>query len=361
MKKIERNIGLDLVRSLAIVFVLLIHAIGFSPDGYSMALMGIEGFSRIFLRRICYTCVPLFLILSGYLNVKKVQAISTWKRAMPHLVGNYVLWSMLILVFEFLCANEVEWISILNIFNYTIPRAWYMNLYFGLLILMPFINKCWNNAELKEKRILLFALFFMTIVSKYLQQNSWEWFEGQSYLVLVSSYFKDASYIFYYLFGAYIREHPINIKKCWLTLSLLAIFIMHTGYYYVVGRGGYYNDIPGATAFWYDNPILAIESILLFSVIYDVKVKGTLLSRIITIISKCSFDMYLVSYIWDMIAYKKLFHLYWEKTYFVVLFICFAFSFTGSVMCACTKEAVFGVTRKMLCTFKNRMSGRMDV
>lgn len=50
-----RSIGLDIVRAMAIVFVLGIHAIGFSACG---TITGFGGFILIYLRRIFYACVP---------------------------------------------------------------------------------------------------------------------------------------------------------------------------------------------------------------------------------------------------------------------------------------------------------------
>ena len=71
----KRFIGLDLVRVCAILFVILHHSVT------NLGLMGGDLYSKewalsLFLRELTYSCVPLFLILSGYLQKNKKLSFS---------------------------------------------------------------------------------------------------------------------------------------------------------------------------------------------------------------------------------------------------------------------------------------------
>lgn len=233
-----RLLGLDITRSIAISLVLLIHAMGLSIDGYSMPLVGIDGFIRIYLRRLSFSCVPLFLMLSGFLNVHKTDCLKLWRKSFPHIALSYLFWGIWTILFGVLCLGEVFSLdSVINIFTYSLPRAWYINMYMGFLVLMPFVNICWVNMQKREKKILLTALFLISFVSKYIFSLSMKWLPSNP-LMLISNYFFNAYYIFYYLVGAYVHDHPVCIKKVHIAVLWQFILCVHTGYYYLMSGGG---------------------------------------------------------------------------------------------------------------------------
>lgn len=341
----KRNFGLDFTRFIAISLTILIHTIGLSIDGYSIPLLKFDGFFRIYLRRIAFSCVPLFLMLSGFLNSHKTDPIKMWKKNFFHIVLSYLFWAILIILFNIFCLRESFSInSIINIFTYSLPRTWYINMYMGLLVLIPFINKGWVHMDQKEKKLLLAVLFLISIASKYISTISANLFPTNP-LLLISNYFFNTFYIFYYLIGAYIRDCPTHIRKIPLAALWQLILCVHTWYYFYMMGGGYYNDFSQAQEFWYDNPFLAIESILMFLLFYDVKCEIKMVRKFISAIAFVSFDMYLVSYIFDMTAYKHLFPLYYKLSYYVVLCVCFTFSFLGSFFVSYLKNYVTDIIK----------------
>ena len=110
--------SIDFIRTLAILLVITIHALGFSPAGYSFTIDGFNDWALLLLRRLCYICVPLFLLMSGYLNYKK-NTIHDVLKQLPNLVLTYLFWMIVIIVFETKYLGfEFNSKSILNIFNY---------------------------------------------------------------------------------------------------------------------------------------------------------------------------------------------------------------------------------------------------
>lgn len=347
----ERNYGLDLVRALAISFVILIHAIGFSPAGYMSVIDGPFDFIRIFIQRICYTCVPLFVILSGYLNKQKEDPMFMYKKSGPRLIITYFFWEIIITLLNIICWGEsFSKYTITKLFSYSVDsgRSWYMNMYFGLFLLMPFLNRGWNILGKVEKKCVLVILFLLSFASKYIQMLSSMYFAGDGQIVLVSDYYYGCAFIFYYLVGAYIADYHVQMKKRNCLVALLLVLTVHTAYYFIMGYGGVFNDIPNATSFWYDNPILAVEAIMLFILMYDFKGTESRINHMVENISKQSFDMYLCSFIFDMIIYHKLFKIYDRIPILLGIFICAFLSFVISYFAADLKNRVFRVVRYIL-------------
>lgn len=340
----HRNIGVDVVRTMAIVFVLGVHAIGFSP---SVKIHGFGDFILIFLRRVFMTCVPLFMILSGYLNSQKTDSIKLYKKQLPRLIFTYLFWGSISLIFNVTYFQQQFGIkSIVSLFNFTVQdRAWYMNMYFGMFLLMPFINACWHNITKREKLNLLIVLFLVSAVSKYIWNISNMISSGENCIVFISQYLWNTIYIFYYLIGAYVAEYSVPFKKKTIFIFLQILLLLHTLYYFVEGYGLFYHEITAVRSFWYDNPFLAIEAICLFACFYNFKIENNIIRKIISTIAMVSFDMYLVSYIFDNIVNRKLIILYQNPKigFGIALAACFGISFLFSFLAAFLKSLLFKV------------------
>ena len=71
--KVEKNkkiIGLDIIRVIAVISVLCVHFF-LNTKYYQTSINGIGMKLQYIVRNIFMICVPLFIILTGYLNKKK--------------------------------------------------------------------------------------------------------------------------------------------------------------------------------------------------------------------------------------------------------------------------------------------------
>ena len=66
----KRKYGLDLVRVLAVILVITVHFFK-NTLYYSTPIAGKNMHIQAIIRNFCMSCVPLFMILTGYLNNKK--------------------------------------------------------------------------------------------------------------------------------------------------------------------------------------------------------------------------------------------------------------------------------------------------
>lgn len=68
--KRDRNYGLDILRVIAIISVLSVHFF-LNTKYYIVSKNGIGMKAQFVIRNIFMICVPLFILLTGYLNNKK--------------------------------------------------------------------------------------------------------------------------------------------------------------------------------------------------------------------------------------------------------------------------------------------------
>ena len=66
----KRKDGLDVIRILATIFVFTVHFF-LKTNYYNVSLDGISLKLQSIIRNFCMSCVPLFIMLTGFLNQNK--------------------------------------------------------------------------------------------------------------------------------------------------------------------------------------------------------------------------------------------------------------------------------------------------
>ena len=66
----SRNSGIDIVKSIAIIFVICVHFF-LNTKFYETNILGSNMFLQVIIRWLTFICVPLFLITTGFLQAKK--------------------------------------------------------------------------------------------------------------------------------------------------------------------------------------------------------------------------------------------------------------------------------------------------
>lgn len=153
---LEKSCSLDFIRTMAILFVIFVHGLGYSGF-YSESISGISMLVSEILRCLFITCVPLFLLLTGYLNNHKASKEHYLK--LLRVIFIYVLCGIIsqsaLLVFDHNSLKK----AFISFFDFSAcPYAWYIEMYVGLYLLIPFLNILWDHCTLKEQKILLLCL-----------------------------------------------------------------------------------------------------------------------------------------------------------------------------------------------------------
>ena len=295
----ERNLNLDLIRCLAIFSVFSIHFISHSGF-YELEMTGFKSFIIIFFRILFMICVPLFLLLTGYLMNKKS-------------LNKKYYFGIVKVIFIFLCAklfylivdgfyfHEIDrpLTIFLHIFSYSDSvyndYSWYVNMYFGLFALIPFLNLIYNNLKTKKhKQILLATLILLTLLPTL----------NFKQLTIFPNWWVNIYPLTYYFTGAYIKEFGFNIKKSYTLLILFLTNFLNSICYFIL----FYNKQILFMSFnEYYGLVTFIIAIFMFGFILNLNLSrlSQNLKNIVIEISKLSFGMYLFSFIVDKVLYDK--------------------------------------------------------
>lgn len=204
----SRLSGLDLIRSCAILFVIAGHFsmnTGFQSAIFEGPSMFIQGTAKFFFGM----GVPLFLLLTGYLNSKKE---ATWRyyKGGIRVVASYLLFSIMTILFrKYYLGGEYSWLEWgLQIFSFSaIPYGWYIEMWIGLFLLTPFLNILYHHIpDKKQKLVLLGSLFLMTALPNLMNRYG---------MHLVPGFWAACFPLFFYFAGSYIREYRPGISKIW--------------------------------------------------------------------------------------------------------------------------------------------------
>ena len=166
----QRDIGLDLTRILAFLAVPSVHFF-LNSTYYDTAIVGPRMALMTVMRTAFMVCVPLYMLLSGYLSAGKHIPLTRsgllgyYKKLLPIFL-TYALSTGVILLYRVLWLGEEQTIrsAVKNLLSFQ-QYSWYMNMYFGLLLLTPFLNALWQSlATPTARRALLAVLLVLTVL-----------------------------------------------------------------------------------------------------------------------------------------------------------------------------------------------------
>lgn len=307
----KRLSGIDAVRTAAILFVIVLHAITLSGvlDGartwqWSLAL---------YARQLTTAAVPLFLMLSGYLQRKKSFTLSYYKGILPLYLSYFVISALCMAAYAVSGAingnMDLTFVTaVYKILNFSANGyAWYFEMYLGLFLLIPFLNMAYNCIATKRgKQILIGSLVFLTILPDTIAGFS-PYYDGSGSTVALNifpDFFKAMYPITFYYIGSFIAEYKPRLSRVKRILGVLLVPLLPTVLIalYTHLRGGYA---------WYllngfQTITVLFTALAVFLALYDLEIKNSVAQKALSQIALCAFEMYLLSYLWDNLLYSIL-------------------------------------------------------
>lgn len=310
----KRDLRLDLIRAIAVFCVLSVHFF-LNNYFYDTVVAGKRMYVMSLMRTAFCVCVPLFLLLTGYLCCHKTLT-RKYYGGIRHTLELYFLISVECLLFaRFYLKEDYPLLKMLLRIPdfYACTYAWYIEMYIGLFLLIPFLNILWNNLYTQRKKKLLVAtcLILTTLPSvtnniDFMTPTFWSrpstatWFYP-----LLPDWWISFYPVTYYFIGAYIREYDIRIPMG-KNLALLLLCIV------LFGNFNYYWNYDSTFAWssfnaWYGYQNV-IDSVLVFLLILhlDLSHCPKPIAVIITRVSQLSLGIYLASSISDKLVYPIL-------------------------------------------------------
>ena len=339
LKKLDRrNPAMDITRIVSVLLVISVHF--FLYNGfYSEPMKGPEMFVMCVMRTFFSACVPMFMLLSGYLMCNK-QLNKKYFFGISKTLVTYLLAGAACIIYRAVHLHTVYDFKkvVYDFLNFSAAQyAWYIEMYIGLFLLIPFLNILYNKLETeRNKQILVLVMIVLTVLPTLLnifKLDTPSWWgnptSSDEFTKVVPAWWIGFYPVTYYFTGCYLREYGLRFKTrtvaILLVLTTLAFSIFNFWRSYGTGfKTGLY-------AYWYGfQPY--VTSVLLFDLLR--RIKGEKMTRstkfVLWKLSDLCLSIYLVSFIFDSYLYpflnKKIAvmtdRLYWFVPMVVSVFIC---------------------------------------
>ncbi|MGI6106884.1 MAG: acyltransferase [Lachnospiraceae bacterium] len=297
----RRLFGLDCVRIMALCLLFWLHF--FLRNGfYSRQVAGPAMIAAAAVRCICLTCVPLFLMLTGCLKCGK-EYKKGYYHSLPVIIISWVIISFICLFYDVRIAGQHKsaYAWAVDFFSFDLANySWYVNMYIGLDLMSPFINKLWNALENKKSRAaLLIVMISITFLPTTL--NSFK-FDGETAMHLLPGFWVNLWFITYYLIGCWIRTYQPTVRR----IPAIAVSIALGFFAAVVDSrtGGAETKFYDGYTMTYSHLVTAASAVLLFLAVYRIRTKSSVLKFMAKHISAVSLEMYLISCVFDQKIYR---------------------------------------------------------
>ena len=310
----NRNSALDITRIAALFCVISVHF--FLNNGYyNEPMLGGRMYIMTTMRTGFMVCVPLFLMLTGYLMNRKSLSVKYY-RGIIKTLGIYLLASAACAVYKiFVLKTKLSLdLTLWGVLGFkTANYSWYIEMYIGLFLLIPFINLIWNNLSSQKAKLALIITFVcltsLPTMTNIYNFESLEWWKtpylSTEYRQIIPDWWTRLYPLTYYFLGAYLREFPLKLRQ-WQKLAIyFGCVIVFGAFNFYRSWGGFfawvvYND-------WHGLPNV-IMTFFLFSFLSSINTERypVWLKRVLMILSDWCLGGYLVSYIFDNLFYAEL-------------------------------------------------------
>ena len=309
----ERSCNLDLIRIFAFLCVIAVHAF-MNCEFYDLSVAGVGMLVATCLRNFFMICVPLFLLLSGYLMKDKTPCRAYYFKLI-RILGIYLLASILCGAYKLIYDGENFSFSdaVSGLFDFvTAGYSWYIEMYIGLFLMIPYLNKMYRGGSQRSKKLLVLTFLFLTALPS--MANIWRfsdpsWWlrpsENREYQGLVPVYWQALYPVTFYFIGNYLREYPLKLKPLTGLLLLIGVSAVSGLFTFYRGYGGYFY---GGTWSSYQSVFVTVQSVLVFHVInsLDLHFIGRKARKLIGRLSLWTLGGYLCSEIFDSAVYPIL-------------------------------------------------------
>lgn len=301
----KRVLGLDIVRCVAIWFVISVHFF-VNSDFYVTEVNGAGMYVLSIFRWLFFTCIALFLLLTGYLN-DNTKFDRKYFYKLFKVLFSYVIVAVVSLIFKSIYLDsDISFVSgVISIFDFSATGyTWYVEMYVGLFLLIPFLNGLYKHLRTKENRVklilVLLVMFALPVTLKL--------FYPPRYTIdIFSDYWLVAYPLLYFFIGKFLKDYPLQVNSKKMVLGLVLLLVIQSGIVFISYHNQtYLNDKLGGYVGGYYNIFTVLEAILLFSLLLRINLKNKICTRVITSVSLVSFEMYLISSPIDTFIYNEM-------------------------------------------------------
>lgn len=297
-----RNIGIDLLRLLAMIMICLLHTLGQGGVLAKLSPMSNGWLLAIFLEVLSFGAVNCYGLISGYVGFKSGfkphKIISLWF----HVVF-YTL--VFLFAFKFIYPEMVSNHSIkLSLIPVVMGHYWYITAYFGIFFFMPLINRAVEKLNFADI-IRIFVIMFLAYVFWPGLNNIDTFGFSQGYSTFWLLYL--------YLIGACLAKFSNKIvvsNKSVVMVYIFCILISFIGLYWIAYMRSIGNEnfcIYNNFFLSYTSPLVLVAAICMVIFFAKMRFKNRLIKNIIDLLTPANLSVYLIQvnyFIWHKFMYK---------------------------------------------------------
>lgn len=270
-----RNYSLDTLRSIATIFVVIIHVCApivtksdFQGDLFWVSNI-LNSFSRV--------SVPIFVIISGTFLLNQ-NLENFYSKRLKKILIPLLFWTIFYLLYNYIpllkANSSIDWKSILMKILIGKPyyHLWYVYMIVGLYLVTPLIKNYIEKKSNSTVKKIIIILFIAGILFQYLTYHL---------RLQIPFFLQLTNYLGYFLLGGYLYKHKSKIPTVLLLVSY-AIFSLITAILIFYCKDLYFYE--------YLSIFVIGASICFFILFSEINIRQNILSDI----SKYSFGIYLI-------------------------------------------------------------------
>ena len=309
MKKIERNSSIELLRIMAMFFIVLSHCSVHGMSGLTSQYIYNNVVNNIF--SLGNLGVVIFVIITGYYYIGKEIKF----KKILFIESQILFYSILFYILSALINHDN--VFSLNLLKSCFPiifrKYWFMTAYISLFIFIPFINKFLKILSKKEYTFLVLLMIIVGFIIPTLTTSD--------------LYFNELFQFFsFYFIGGYIKQNVEIIKynkKCRILLiSLLCFLVLSNVIIEICICNLSLNPNYGTYFFNRNSIFILVVAICIFIIFLNIP---QFYNKHINLLSSTMFGVYLIHDNNDFrnILWHKIFKLdiYIDKSYLFIVLI----------------------------------------
>lgn len=285
MNKIE---WVENLRVIATITVIMLHVAGpgvVSLGSVSMLDWNIANFFDGFAR----FCVPIFIMITGsFILNKDYELKDFFKNKLSRIIIPFLIFSFIYTIDGYGVKNliknhdleEFSQFALQNLIYGSSYHLWYIYMLIGLYIISPIIRVYVKNASKSNLEYFLIAWLIFVTIDGYALNDYIPSFQISIF----------ANYTGYFVLGYYLSKYPLNSQKLgWLLFITGSLLTIGGTYYFSVKQNQFFEMF-----YNYNTLNVILQSIGIYTILFNSTIKNKVLSKLRDIISKNSFNIYLV-------------------------------------------------------------------
>lgn len=314
---------LDNLRFVAIISVILLHVSAAPVPYFGKISINIWWIGNIFDGSVRFS-VPIFFMISGSLLLSKDYTLFVFiRKRFLRLIPPFIFWSLIYIVYMLVLDYrngtimnllEIFKFIFINLYQGSCYHLWFVYTIIGLYLMVPILRKWIKNADNKE---ILYFLFIWSITI----------FFNYSFLKLYKPKFdliNFSGYLGYMVLGYFLSQNKskiLNKKLILFSMIIIGNLITIIGTYFLTKKMNSFDT----SMYEYLTPNVALSAIGVFLFFKNLKIKSKIYYRIVNMVSKNSYGIYLIHILVLIIISKA--GINWEMTtpaisFILVTFVC---------------------------------------